>query len=127
MAYFLNLFSPETYEVFTKSNRDVSGFRSRQQNAARRIKIGDKLICYMTKLSRWVGVLEVLSELFRDDALCFMNLMIRLSYGSKSRHLLGCQKRKRFPFVKREYGEDYPLPVTLNQITHIGQGSLEAV
>ena len=27
---------------------------------------GDRLICYMTKLSRWVGVLEVTSDLFID-------------------------------------------------------------
>lgn len=67
MKYYLDLFSPETYEAFTKSNRDISGFRVRQQNAASRINIGDILICYMTKLSRWVGVLEVTSEWSRDD------------------------------------------------------------
>lgn len=72
MAYYLNLFSPETYEAFSKSNRDVSGFRLRQQNAASRIKIGDKFICYMTKLSRWIGVFEVQSECFSDDAPIFL-------------------------------------------------------
>lgn len=60
MAYYLDLFSPETYEAFTRSARTVSGFRLRRQNAARRVKPGDKLVCYMTKLSRWIGVLEVL-------------------------------------------------------------------
>ena len=72
MAYYLNLFSPETYEAFSKSNRDVSGFRLRQQNAASRIQIGDKFICYMTKLSRWIGVFEVQSECFSDDAPIFV-------------------------------------------------------
>lgn len=72
MAYYLDLFSPETYEVFTKSNRNISGFRVRQQKAASRIAKGDKLICYMTKLSRWVGVLEVMSECFRDDKPFFL-------------------------------------------------------
>jgi len=71
MAYYLDLFSPETYEAFTKSNRDISGFRVRQQNAASRIKVGDKLICYMTKLSRWIGVLEVISKWFKDDTPLF--------------------------------------------------------
>jgi hypothetical protein len=59
MAYFLDLFSPETYEAFSKSKQDISGFRPRQENATSKIQIGDKLICYMTKLSRWVGILEV--------------------------------------------------------------------
>ena len=64
MAYFLNLFSPETYEAFSKSSQDISGFRPRQANAAARISPGDKLVCYMTKLSRWVGILEVLEGPF---------------------------------------------------------------
>ncbi len=72
MAYYLNLFSPETYEAFSKSARDISGFHLRQQNAASRIKIGDKLICYVTKLSRWIGVFEVQSECFSDDTPIFV-------------------------------------------------------
>jgi len=71
VAYFLDLFSPETYEVFSKSKQDISGFRLRHQNAAGRIQVGDKLICYMTKLSRWVGILEVASEWFIDETPLF--------------------------------------------------------
>jgi hypothetical protein len=71
VAYFLNLFSPETYEAFTKSGREISGFRLRHQNTAARVQIGDKLICYMTKLSRWVGILEVTSAYFIDDTPLF--------------------------------------------------------
>jgi predicted RNA-binding protein len=71
MAYYLDLFSPETYEAFSKSNRGISGFRPRQQGAADRVKPGDKLVCYMTKLSRWIGVLEVLSESFHDNTPIF--------------------------------------------------------
>lgn len=65
MAYYLDLFSPETYEAFTRSDQSISGFRTRQENAASRISIGDKLICYMTKLSRWIGVLEV-AKVFQE-------------------------------------------------------------
>lgn len=71
MAYYLDLFSPETYEAFTRSSQDVSGFRARQTNAASRVQVGDKLVCYMTKLSRWVGLLEVLSKPFDDDTPLF--------------------------------------------------------
>jgi predicted RNA-binding protein len=67
MAYYLDIFSPETYENFLKSSQDITGFRIRQSHAAKKINPGDKLICYMTKLSRWIGVLEVLSESFVDD------------------------------------------------------------
>ena len=34
MAYYLNLFSPETYTAFEQSDRIVSGFRRRQRPAS---------------------------------------------------------------------------------------------
>ncbi|MBZ0282893.1 MAG: EVE domain-containing protein [Anaerolineae bacterium] len=71
MAYYLNLFSPETYEAFIHSGMNISGFRLRQQSAASKIKPGDKLLCYMTKLSRWVGILEIGSDWFQDDTPIF--------------------------------------------------------
>lgn len=67
MTYYINLFSPETYETFSKTERTISGFRTRQRNVASKIKPGDKLVCYLTKLSRWVGVLEVESESFENS------------------------------------------------------------
>jgi len=71
MAYFLDLFSPETYEAFGRSDRTVSGFRHRQRNIAERVKRGDKLVCYMTRVSRWFGLLEVLDGPFRDSTPIF--------------------------------------------------------
>lgn len=72
MAYYIDLFSPATYGAFTASDRSISGFRMRQKGIAATIRPGDKLICYMTKLSRWVGVLEVVSEYFLDDTPVFL-------------------------------------------------------
>jgi hypothetical protein len=66
MAYFLDLFSPETYQAFKRSGRDISGFRYRQRFAAERVRPGDKLVCYMTKVSRWFGILEVVEGPFQD-------------------------------------------------------------
>lgn len=66
MGYYLDIFSPETYEHFARSDRTVTGFRLRQQKTAERVKPGDKLICYMTKLSRWIAVLQVASECYID-------------------------------------------------------------
>ena len=71
MAYFTDLFSPETYEAFGRSQRDISGFRIRQQRAAQRIKPGDKLVAYLTKLSRWCGVLEVQNGPFIESTPIF--------------------------------------------------------
>ena len=72
MAYYIDLFSPETYFAYSDSDRSVSGFRERQKGIASTIKPGDKLICYMTKLSRWIGILEVTSPFFVDDSPIFI-------------------------------------------------------
>lgn len=71
MAYFVDLFSPETFEAFGKSDRTVTGFRPRQRPAAAKVRVGDRLLCYMTRLSRWVGVLEVVDGPFDDDTPLF--------------------------------------------------------
>lgn len=66
MAYYIDLFSPETYNAFSNSDRTVSGFSERQKGVVSEIQIGDKLICYVTRVSRWVGILEVTSKYFID-------------------------------------------------------------
>jgi predicted RNA-binding protein len=71
MAYYLDLFSPETYEAFGRSDRTISGFRLRQRNVAQRVKSGDKFVCYMTTLSRWIGLLQVLEGPFIDHTPIF--------------------------------------------------------
>ena len=40
MAYFLDLFSPETYAAFKRSQQDISAFRYRHRFAAERVKPG---------------------------------------------------------------------------------------
>ncbi len=64
MSYFLNLFSPQTYEAFRRSDGTVSGFRERQRAAADRLEPGDTLVCYMTKLGRWFGLLTIIKGPF---------------------------------------------------------------
>lgn len=67
MKYYLDLFSPETVKAFVASDQSISGFRSRQRNVAERIHHGDRLLCYVTRLSRWIGILEVIDGPFEDS------------------------------------------------------------
>ena len=46
----------------------MSGFKVRMRNIASKIHPGDYLICYLTGLSRFVGVLEVVSESYEDNS-----------------------------------------------------------
>jgi hypothetical protein len=72
MAFFIDLFSPDTYEAFRRSPREVSGFRLRQKGIAERISPGDTFVCYMTRLSRWFGVLEVIKGPYIDSTPVFV-------------------------------------------------------
>lgn len=72
MAYFIDLFSPETAAAFSRSSRDISGFRTRQQRMAKKVRVGDTFVCYVTRLSRWVGLLEVLEGPFVDNKPIFL-------------------------------------------------------
>ncbi len=71
MAYYIDLFSPETYEAFSGSDKSVTGFRMRHRGIAQRVKAGDKLLCYLTKLSRWIGLLKVKSAPYIDETPIF--------------------------------------------------------
>jgi EVE domain len=44
----------------------ISGFRETRWNTMRQIKPGDYLLCYLTGISRFIGVLEVASPAFKD-------------------------------------------------------------
>ncbi len=68
MAYYLDLLSPETYKAFSEPPRDISGFRPRQREAAQGVKIGDKLVCYVKRISRWLGFLEMTRSPFEYSA-----------------------------------------------------------
>ena len=72
MAYWLDLFTPYTWGRFQSHGAKISGFRPRQRKAAfERVKKGDKLLCYLVKLSRWCGVLEVAGDAFEDTSPIF--------------------------------------------------------
>ncbi len=67
-AYWLDLFTPKTWAEFLDAGGDVSGFREGRRGLVAKIKPGDYLLCYLTGVSRFVGLLEVTSEPYQDHA-----------------------------------------------------------
>lgn len=65
--YWLNLFTGTTWDEFLAAGAEVSGFREGRWATVKKIKPGDRLICYLTGVSRFIGMLEVVSEPYRDD------------------------------------------------------------
>ena len=69
MAYFLDLFTPETWRAFRETGASVTGFRERHRRlAGERVSQGDIFLCYLTRLSRWCGVLQAKSDAYYDDS-----------------------------------------------------------
>jgi len=74
MNYFIDLYSPETAKTFTDSDKNITGFRITKKTYVenKKIGLGDKFICYCTRIQRFIGVLVVLSEPFVDDEPIFL-------------------------------------------------------
>jgi hypothetical protein len=72
VKYWLDLFTPYTWTKFQEHGASISGFRPRQRIAAfERLNTGDALLCYLVRLSRWCGALEITSEAFEDSTPIF--------------------------------------------------------
>lgn len=72
MTYILDLFTPETWQAFREAGASVTGFRQVHSSlAGERVKRGDVFLCYMTRMSRWCGVLRVQSDSFEDNTPIF--------------------------------------------------------
>ena len=65
--YWLDLFTGVTWQQFLDAGANVSGFRQSRKGFVKQIKTGDYLLCYLTGVSRFIGVLEVMSPLFEDS------------------------------------------------------------
>jgi predicted RNA-binding protein len=67
-TYWLDIFTGTTWREFLDAGANVSGFRDRRWKTVQSIRPGDLLLCYLTGLSRFIGLLEVVSEPFRDES-----------------------------------------------------------
>ena len=65
-TYWLNLFTGITWQEFLDAGARVSGFREHRWKTLQRVKRGDYFLCYLTGVSRFIGVLEVTSEPYWD-------------------------------------------------------------
>jgi hypothetical protein len=64
VTYWLDLFTIETWKEFKEAGGAISGFRESRWSRVKRMKPGDRLLCYAVALKRWIAVLEVTSEPF---------------------------------------------------------------
>ena len=65
--YWLDLFTGATWNEFQKAGSSVSGFRQSRWNTVQKIAQGDYLLCYLTGVSQFIGILEVVSPPFKEQ------------------------------------------------------------
>ena len=65
-SYWLDLYTSETWNEFLAAGANVTGFRERRWKTVQKIKPGDILLCYLTGVGRWIGILEVVGSPFKD-------------------------------------------------------------
>ncbi len=75
MQYWLDLFTPATWDEFREAGSSVVGFRDTMRKYVEKVAPGDVLLCYMTGGSKqWVGALRVVgasnddTQIWRADA-----------------------------------------------------------
>jgi predicted RNA-binding protein len=64
--YWLDLFTGATWEEFKAAGAKVSGFRESRWATVQKIKPGDYFLCYLTGVSRLIGILEVVEGAYKD-------------------------------------------------------------
>jgi len=66
-TYWLDLFTPETWDEAAKIGYTVTGFRRLRWKGLSRINEGDVFVCYLTRVSRFCGLLAAASKPFLDE------------------------------------------------------------
>lgn len=67
-TYWLDLFTGTSWQEFLDAGGQVSGFSEGRWKRVQQMKPGDYLLCYLTGVSRFIGVLEVTSEPYQDSS-----------------------------------------------------------
>ena len=65
--YFLGLFTARSWTEFKANGAQVMGFTEKNVAAAARLQPGDRLLCYLTKRSTFVAILEVTGPSYQDS------------------------------------------------------------
>ena len=65
--YFLGLFTVRSWTEFKANGAQVMGFNEKKAAAAARLRPGDRLLCYLTKRSTFVAILEVTGPSYQDS------------------------------------------------------------
>ncbi len=64
--FFLGLFTVESWREFKRHGGQVMGFNEKKSKTVARLQPGDRILCYLSKVSAFVGVMEVAGPSYLD-------------------------------------------------------------
>ena len=64
--FFLGLFTVESWREFKRHGGQVMGFNEKKATTVGRLQPGDRILCYLSKVSAFVGVMEVTGPSYLD-------------------------------------------------------------
>lgn len=64
--YWFVLFNLKSWNEFIENKKNVFGFPNYKYKSVMKIKNGDLLLCYLSGISRFVGLYKVTREMFKD-------------------------------------------------------------
>jgi predicted RNA-binding protein len=65
-CYWVQVFSEETWREFLGAGARVTGFREKRWKIVKKIKPGDRLLCYISKIGVLIAVLQATAEPYID-------------------------------------------------------------
>ena len=104
-GYWFTAFSQPTWKEFRESDRTATGFKRNKRLSLTRVVPGDRLLCYVTGASSFVGVLEVVGKVYqnehgKDDAISIAELPFRLPV--QAIYTLGSEDGVAIKDIRRE-------------------------
>lgn len=64
--YFLGLFTVESWREFKRHGGEVMGFNEKKTKTVARLLPGDHILCYLSKVSAFIGIMEVAGAQYND-------------------------------------------------------------
>ena len=66
--YYLGLFTVESWREFKRQGGQVMGFNENKANTVAKLLPGDVILCYLTKVSAFIGTLKITGPSFIDPS-----------------------------------------------------------
>jgi len=102
--YYLAVFNEETWNEFLEKGSSVYGTTSTRQKRMESTKPGDFLICYVTRLSRFVGLLEITSKAYLENRHIWKNDIYPIRVNVRPLYILKAENGILFSELKEECG-----------------------